>query len=71
MVAVFHAGRLFNSVVHFALMAILSAAVPSCCVVVAVLLVVAISVVVQAERIKAKGASTAIIFFTDISIYNS
>ena len=31
----------------------------------------AISVVVQAERIKAKGASTAIIFFTDISIYNS
>ncbi len=61
LVAVFHAGRLFNSVVHFALMAILSAAVPSCCVVV-VVLVVAISVVVQAERIKAKGASTAIIF---------
>jgi cytochrome c biogenesis factor len=36
-----------------------------------VALVVAISVVVQAERIKAKGASTAIIFFTELSIYNS
>src|SRR5690606_40142371 len=67
-VAVCHARILFSSVVHFALIAILSAVPPRCRVVLGASVV---PVAVHADKTRVSGASTANNFFTDIFLIHS
>src|SRR5690606_3305094 len=66
-VTVCQAGTLFNSVVHFALIAIFKAAVPNCWLVLG--WVFSGPVAAHAERSRARGAITANIFFIRMSFF--